>query len=96
MLADTTGVDAAAERLRGRRVYLVGTGTHWHAANIGAWFLRRQGIEEAWPVQAMDAVLYGPRPAGGEGLVMLSHKGTTLHHADAGTGPRGGCAETRQ
>ena len=78
MLADTTGVDAAAERLRGRRLYLVGTGTSWHAANIGAWFLRAAGVE-AWPVQAMDAVLYGPRPAGGEGLVLLSHKGTKTY-----------------
>lgn len=78
MLADTTGVDAAAERLRGRRLFLVGTGTSWHAANIGAWFLRAAGVE-AWPVQAMDAVLYGPRPAGGEGLILLSHKGTKTY-----------------
>jgi glucosamine--fructose-6-phosphate aminotransferase (isomerizing) len=78
MLADTTGVDAAAERLRGRRLFLVGTGTSWHAANIGAWFLRAAGVE-AWPVQAMDAVLYGPRPAGGDGLVLLSHKGTKTY-----------------
>ena len=78
MLADTTGVGAAAERLRGRRLYLVGTGTSWHAANIGAWFLRAAGVE-AWPVQAMDAVLYGPRPAGGEGLILLSHKGTKTY-----------------
>ena len=93
MLADTTGVDAAAERLRGRRLYLVGTGTSWHAANIGAWFLRAAGVE-AWPVQAMDAVLYGPRPAGGEGLVLLEPQGhEDLHHADAGAGPRGGCAD---
>jgi len=78
MLADTTGVDAAAERLRGRRLYLVGTGTSWHAANIGAWFLRAGGVD-AWPVQAMDAVLYGPRPVGGEGLILLSHKGTKTY-----------------
>src|SRR6476619_1878564 len=78
MLADTTGVDAAAERLRGRSLFLVGTGTSWHAANIGAWFLRAAGVE-AWPVQAMDAVLYGPRPAEGEGLILLSHKGTKTY-----------------
>src|SRR6478736_1415507 len=78
MLADTTGVDAAAERLRGRRLYLVGTGTSWHAANIGAWFLRAGGVD-AWPVQAMDAVLYGPCPVGGEGLILLSHKGTKTY-----------------
>jgi glutamine---fructose-6-phosphate transaminase (isomerizing) len=78
MLADTTGVEAAAERLRDRRVFLAGTGTSWHAANIGAWFLRAGGVE-AWPVQAMDAVLYGPLPVGGDGLVLLSHKGTKTY-----------------
>jgi glucosamine--fructose-6-phosphate aminotransferase (isomerizing) len=78
MLADTAGIDAAAERLRGRRLFLAGTGTSWHAANIGAWFLRAAGVD-AWPVQAMDAVLYGPRPAGNDGLVLLSHKGTKTY-----------------
>jgi glucosamine--fructose-6-phosphate aminotransferase (isomerizing) len=78
MLADTSGVDAAAERLRGRRLFLAGTGTSWHAANIGGWFLRAAGVE-AWPVQAMDAVLYGPRTVGDDGLVLLSHKGTKTY-----------------
>lgn len=78
MLADTTGIDAAAQRLRGRRLFLAGTGTSWHAANVGAWFLRAAGVE-AWPVQAMDAVLYGPHPAGDDGLVLLSHKGTKTY-----------------
>jgi glutamine---fructose-6-phosphate transaminase (isomerizing) len=75
MLADTSAVTAAAERLRGRRLLLVGTGTSWHAANIGAWFLRAAGVE-AWPVQAMDAALIGPRPAKDDGLILLSHRGT--------------------
>jgi glutamine---fructose-6-phosphate transaminase (isomerizing) len=75
LLADPAGVDAAAERLRGRRVLLVGTGTSWHAASIGAWFLRAAGAD-AWAVQAMDAALYGPRPGSGDGLVLLSHRGT--------------------
>ncbi len=75
MLGDTSPVQAAAARLRGRRVLLVGTGTSWHAANIGAWFLRAAGVE-AWPVQAIDAALHGPRPAAGDGLILLSHRGT--------------------
>ena len=39
LLRDQAPVAPAAERLRGRRVYLVGTGTSWHAAAIGATWL---------------------------------------------------------
>jgi glucosamine--fructose-6-phosphate aminotransferase (isomerizing) len=78
MLADTAAVNTAADRLRGRRLFLVGTGTSWHAANSGAWFLRAAGVD-AVPVQAIDAALYGPRPAKEDGLILLSHKGTKLY-----------------
>jgi glucosamine--fructose-6-phosphate aminotransferase (isomerizing) len=78
LLADDSAIAPAAERLRGRRVLLVGTGTSWHAANIGAWFLRAAGVD-AWAVQAMDAALGGPRPGAGEGLILLSHRGTKLY-----------------
>jgi glutamine---fructose-6-phosphate transaminase (isomerizing) len=76
LLADDSGVAEAAARLRDRRrVLLVGTGTSWHAANVGAWFLRAAGLE-AWPVQAVDAALHGPRPGPDDALVLLSHLGT--------------------
>lgn len=75
MLSDTDGVAEAAAALRGRRVFLVGTGTSWHAANAGAWFLRAAGVE-AWPVQAIDAALHGLGPVAGDGLILLSHRGT--------------------
>jgi glucosamine--fructose-6-phosphate aminotransferase (isomerizing) len=75
MLADASHATAAADRLRGRRLFLVGTGTSWHAANIGAWFLRAAGVD-ALPVQAIDAALHGPRPTEREGLILLSHRGT--------------------
>jgi glutamine---fructose-6-phosphate transaminase (isomerizing) len=78
LLADDAAVGPAAERLRGRRVLLVGTGTSWHAAGIGAWFLRAAGVE-AWAVQAMDAALSGPRPGPDDGLILLSHRGTKLY-----------------
>ncbi len=78
LLADEAPIGPAAGRLRGRRVLLVGTGTSWHAASIGAWFLRAAGVE-AWAVQAMDAALAGPRPAAGDGLILLSHRGTKLY-----------------
>ncbi len=75
LLSDRTGVDAAAERLHGRRLLIAGTGTSWHAANVGAWFLRAAGAQ-AWPVQAADAALYGPAPGPDDGLILLSHRGT--------------------
>ena len=78
LLADDASVGPAAGRLRGRRVLLVGTGTSWHAASIGAWFLRAAGVE-AWAVQAMDAALGGPRPGADDGLILLSHRGTKLY-----------------
>jgi glucosamine--fructose-6-phosphate aminotransferase (isomerizing) len=78
LLADEAPIGPAAGRLRGRRVLLVGTGTSWHAASIGAWFLRAAGVE-AWAVQAMDAALAEPRPAAGDGLILLSHRGTKLY-----------------
>jgi len=59
LLADAAPVEAAADRLRGRRVWLSGTGTSWHAANHGAWLLRAAGVD-AWPVAAMDMALHGP------------------------------------
>jgi glucosamine--fructose-6-phosphate aminotransferase (isomerizing) len=75
LLADGGPAEAAAERVRGRRALLVGTGTSWHAANQGAWLLRAAGAE-AWAVQAVDAADHDPRPGAGDALVLLSHRGT--------------------
>jgi glucosamine--fructose-6-phosphate aminotransferase (isomerizing) len=79
LLADPVPAEAAAERLRGRRVFLVGTGTSWHAANHGAWLLAEAGVD-AVPVQAMDAALWGPRPGADDALLILSHR-NTKHYA---------------
>ncbi|HST25031.1 MAG TPA: SIS domain-containing protein [Gaiellaceae bacterium] len=75
LLSDRRPVENAAERLRGRRVFLVGTGTSWHAANHGAWLLREAGVE-AWAVQAMDAALQGPFPSREDALVLMTHRNT--------------------
>ena len=74
LLDEQAGVEAAAAKLRGRRTFLVGTGTSWHAASQGAHLLRAAGVE-AWAVQAADAAVDGPRPANGDGLILLSHTG---------------------
>jgi len=81
LLADPGPVEAAAGRLAGRRVLLVGTGTSWHAANHGAWLLREAGVE-AWPVQALDAAIHGPRPGADDALILLSHRNTKRYASE--------------
>jgi glutamine---fructose-6-phosphate transaminase (isomerizing) len=75
ILADWAPVEAAAGRLAGRRVFVVGTGTSWHAANLGAYFLRLAGAE-AWAVSAAESAVWGPRPTPSDALILLSHRGT--------------------
>jgi glutamine---fructose-6-phosphate transaminase (isomerizing) len=77
ILADQRGLEAAAQRLAGRRVLVVGTGTSWHAANQGAWWLRMAGVD-AWAVTGADAASGNPAPGEGDALVLLSHRGTKL------------------
>jgi glucosamine--fructose-6-phosphate aminotransferase (isomerizing) len=74
LLAEDGPAREAAERLAGRRVWLCGTGTSWHAANHGAWFLHAGGVD-AVAVQAADAAAGGPRPRSGDALILLSHTG---------------------
>lgn len=81
IIADWEPVEAGAARIEGRRVFLVGTGTSWHAANQGAYFLRLAGAE-AWPVSAAGSALWGPRPTPADALVLLSHRGTKRYTAE--------------
>jgi glucosamine--fructose-6-phosphate aminotransferase (isomerizing) len=81
LLADTAPVEAAAGRLRGRRVWLVGTGTSWHAANHGSWLLRAAGVD-APAVQATDAALGLPAAdEARDAVIVLSHTGAKRHAA---------------
>lgn len=75
LLGDRDPVEAQAERLAGRRLFVVGTGTSWHAANHGVWLLREAGVE-ATAVQAMDAALYGLPLREGDGVLVMSHRNT--------------------
>lgn len=81
ILADRERLDDAAARIAGRRILLVGTGTSWHAANQGAFMLRRAGLE-AWPVAAADAASGDPAPGAGDALILLSHRGTKRFTSD--------------
>ena len=44
LLADPGPAEAAAARLAGRRILLIGIGSSWHAAQHGAWLLREAGV----------------------------------------------------
>ena len=93
ILANPEPVDAAAERIAGRRVFFVGTGTSWHAANQGAHFLRLGGVE-ALPVPAADCALWGPRPGRDDALVLLSHRGTKRYTSEVLERARADCVTT--
>lgn len=76
VLEDDTAVAPVAERLRGRRVLTLGTGTSWHAANQAAALLRRAGLD-ADAAQSADVVLgedeLGPPRA--EVILAFTHTG---------------------
>lgn len=82
VLNDPAPAARAATRLGGRRVFLVGTGTSWHAANQGAWLLRLAGLD-AWPVSAADTVAGGPFPTPDDALILLSHRGTKTYTSES-------------
>ena len=75
LLDDVAPIASQAERLRGRRLVVVGTGTSWHAANHAVWLFREAGVD-ATAVQAMDAAQYG-LPVGEDAAVLvMSHRNT--------------------
>jgi glutamine---fructose-6-phosphate transaminase (isomerizing) len=75
ILADWAPVEAGVARIAGRRVFVVGTGTSWHAANQGAHFIRLAGGDAA-AVPAADCAVWGPWPTSADALILLSHRGT--------------------
>ncbi len=76
LLADTEPVVAAASRLQGvRRLFIAGTGTSYHGAMVGEHLFRAAGYE-AWAVPAFEFSQYPPALRPGDGLIVLSHRGT--------------------
>jgi glutamine---fructose-6-phosphate transaminase (isomerizing) len=84
ILDDIAPAMAVAERLRGRRVLAIGTGTSWHAASQAAALLRAAGLE-ASAAQSADAAVEGPLPGEGGALLVFAHTGTTHYSAEAAT-----------
>jgi glutamine---fructose-6-phosphate transaminase (isomerizing) len=82
LLGDDSAVQAVAERLKGRRVLVIGTGTSWHAAEQGAHLLRLAGLD-ASASQSIDAAVDGPVPQAGHALLALTHTGAKRYTATA-------------
>ncbi len=82
LLAEPGSARAAAERIAGRRTWLVGIGTSWHAAHHGAWLLREAGVDAA-ALHAADVAEYGRGFDAGEAVIVLSHTGRTGYTAQA-------------
>jgi glucosamine--fructose-6-phosphate aminotransferase (isomerizing) len=79
----TRGQDAALATVAGAvaaapAVWLSGVGSSWHAALIGAHLLAGVGGLGARvrAVHAADLTRYGPEPAPGTAIVVVSHRGT--------------------
>src|SRR5258708_20335586 len=94
ILADEEPVAAVAERLRGRRVLAIGTGTSWHAASQAAMLLRAAGLDAA-AAQSADAAVDGPLPGGGV-LLAFTHTGAKRYTAQAAQRARSAGAQVIQ
>jgi glutamine---fructose-6-phosphate transaminase (isomerizing) len=82
ILGDEEPVLAVAERVRGRRVLAIGTGTSWHAAGQAAALLRAAGLD-ASAAQSADAAVDGPLPGADGVLVAFTHTGAKRYTARA-------------
>jgi glucosamine--fructose-6-phosphate aminotransferase (isomerizing) len=76
LLEDTGPPRAAAARIAGRRTWLVGIGTSWHAAHHGAWLLGEAGVD-ARGLHAADFAQYGQAFEASDAVIVLSHTGHT-------------------
>jgi glucosamine--fructose-6-phosphate aminotransferase (isomerizing) len=76
LLRERDPVERCAAQVGGRRRFvLAGTGTSWHAAEQGAWFLRRAGLD-ASARQSADLALDAPDLGADDVLIALTHTGS--------------------
>ena len=80
LLADRDPAQAAAQRMAGRRTWLVGIGTSWHAAHHGAWLLGAAGLD-AFALHAADVAPYAWPFDAADAVIVLSHTGQTGYTA---------------
>lgn len=82
LLTDTDAIAPVADRLRDRRVLVIGTGTSWHAAHQAVYLLGAAGLEVA-AAQSADVAVDGPVPQRGDVLIALTHTGGTRFTREA-------------
>src|SRR5512133_1417334 len=82
LLADRYPAQAAAQWIAGRRTWLVGIGTSWHAAHHGAWLLGAAGVD-AFALHAADVAPYARPFTAADAVIVLSHTGQTGYTAQA-------------
>jgi glucosamine--fructose-6-phosphate aminotransferase (isomerizing) len=74
--------EAVALLAPARRVFVVGIGTSWHAAMVGAWLLRAAGLD-ARPVSSFDFALYPDSYplAADDAVIVMAHTGVKTYSA---------------
>ncbi len=76
--------DAARRLAKARRVFTVGIGTSYHAAQVGAWLLRAAG-SEAHAISSFDFAVYPEvvdlQPE--DAVVVMAHSGVKRYSAEA-------------
>jgi glutamine---fructose-6-phosphate transaminase (isomerizing) len=78
-----TELGDAAQRLHeAERVWLVGTGTSQHAADLGALMLREAG-HEALAYSSASFARFGPEPEQTDAAIVISHTGGTAFAKEA-------------
>jgi glucosamine--fructose-6-phosphate aminotransferase (isomerizing) len=80
--ADTGRIEELAALLAERRVFVIGTGTSWHAASQGALFLRKAGVD-AWAIPSADFYLDGPAAGPNDSVVAMTHTGAKRYTGEA-------------
>lgn len=77
-LASSSFTEQAAVLAAAQRLILVGTGSSLHAAQLGAWHLRRRGID-ALAMSSACVARWEPPARPGEAVVVISHTGETAY-----------------
>ena len=73
--------EIAAELSRKRRIYVVGIGTSWHAALVGASIM--DGGPEAFAWNSFEFCVAPPRVTADDAVIVISHRGTKRSSYDA-------------
>ena len=77
-LAASSFAEQASVLADAQRLILIGTGSSLHAARLGAWHLRRRGID-AVALASSDLAHWEPAVRPGNALVVISHTGQTAY-----------------